>query len=197
MRYILIFTFIIFVLLIGCNQHGKIETSTSNDSFESDISKLIYQGSQFYFDKDFEMAEKSFVKAIEHKHASNYEYIESAYAFLGKIYNETESYDKTINVIESGLKLKFHTSELNKLIGIAYFKKEVIQESKMNFIEALNINPNTRECHYFLGLIYLLENKPYLALTEFEQELSICDNKAARNEIRKLKEGGITIKERK
>ena len=190
MRHILALTFVIYALFIGCIQHEEIEISNISDNSTSDISKLIYQGSQYYFNQNYTMAEKLLVEAIEHKHAADYKYIESAYVFLGKIYNKTGSYEKTIDVIKSGLRLKFHTSELNKLLGVAYFKKGNMQKAKRNFIEALNINPSAVECHYFLGLVYLRENKPYLALTEFEKELSICDNKEVIDEIRKLREKG-------
>ncbi len=187
MKYLLTGYFVFVICLIGCSQSQEKDTAKAISGFKNEIVELIYNGTQCYFNGDLNEAEKLFTKAIEHEYASNYLYIEIAYSFLGKIYNKSNLFDKTIKTLENGTKLTTNTGSLKKLISIAYYNKNLLDKAENNFIEALNINPKTRECHYYLGMIYLKKNRPDFAFNEFKRELEICDNDLAKTEIIKIK----------
>ena len=123
--------------------------------------------------KSFDNAKVHFKKAIELK--PDYA---AAKNNLGTVYLATEDWDAAIvsfrEVLGDLLYATPHFAYSN--LGLAYFHKGDYRQAEINYLKALDIEPNFVLALRGLGKTYLAMNQPSAAISEFEKAIQQAPN---------------------
>ncbi len=89
------------------------------------------------------------------------------YLELGKLHIEKESYREAIVYFEKYNKTKFSNPYVYYYLGVCYFHLKAYDMAETNLLKSIQMNINTNEPHYYLGLIYSITGNFDKALEEF------------------------------
>jgi type IV pilus assembly protein PilF len=146
----------------------KAEELYPNDHLLQNDLGLVYMAK-----KSFDNAEVHFKKAIELKP----EYA-AAKNNLGTVYLATENWDAAIasfrEVLGDLLYATPHFPYSN--LGLAYFHKGDYRQAELNYLKALEIEPNFVLALRGLGKTYLAMNRISAAISEFEKAVQQAPN---------------------
>ena len=132
-------------------------------------------GSIYARQKKYDEAEKAFKTAIEQNPN-----LPDAYNGLANIYNAQRRFDEAAAASAQANKLAAATGagggDANSLFnqGIILWNSGKIAEAKAQFEEAVKVDPNLAEAHYWLGMASLNEGKMPEAVAEFEKYLELA-----------------------
>jgi protein O-GlcNAc transferase len=125
--------------------------------------------------KNYDEAEKAFKTAIEQNPS-----LPDAYNGLANIYNSQRKFDEAAKASAEAQKLLAQSgggggdasTAFNQ--GVILWNSGKIAEAKSQFEEAIKIDPNLAEAHYWLGMANVNEGKLPEAVTEFEKYLELA-----------------------
>ncbi len=132
-------------------------------------------GSIYARQKKYDEAEKAFKTALEQNPN-----LPDAYNGLANIYNAQRRFDEAAAASAQANKLAAATGagggDANSIFnqGIILWNSGKIAEAKTQFEEAVKIDPNLAEAHYWLGMANVNEGKLPEAVTEFEKYLELA-----------------------
>ena len=126
--------------------------------------------------KDYAKAEEAFKKAVELKPDSA-----EPYNALANVYNAQKKFEDAAKMTEQATKLAgagggMSGGNADALFnqGVIFWNAGKIPEAKKQFEEALKINPNHAESHYWVGMANLNEGKLPEAAAGFEEYLKLA-----------------------
>lgn len=124
--------------------------------------------------KDYGKAEEMYKKALEHKA----DYVE-AYNGLANIYNAQKKFDEAGKASAEAARLAGGSASgasadalFNQ--GIIYWNSSNVADARKQFEEAIKVDPNHAEAHYWLGMALVNEGKLAEAGPSFEEYLKLA-----------------------
>ncbi len=106
------------------------------------------------------------------------------------IFDREGSSDEAINAMIDSRKTFPANPSLAFQLGLLYLREDKIDEAGGQFLQAVRIDQNYANAHYFLGLVFDKKDKKDLAIKEFEKVLELNKgNKLVEKILENLKEG--------
>ena len=91
---------------------------------------------------------------------------------LGKTLTESYGFDEAQPIIERILQLEPNNANAYRMRGMAFYQQKPtpqrLQQAEAAFKKVIELTPQDFEAHRHLGRVYMLMNKPHLAMEEFE-----------------------------
>ncbi|MCF8721944.1 tetratricopeptide repeat protein [Nitrospina gracilis] len=156
------------------NDAQKYNTLNMRDKYYQELFEIVKQvpddpfyrvalGAAYFKDRKYAQAEKSFLRAVQ----LNSEYMQ-AYQYLGRLYMETEKWDRAIVYLNKSLEASklLNPQQLYNWLAFSYYQNGQYNEAERTWQKALDIKDND-QIRVNLALAYKKAEQYELAYKSF------------------------------
>jgi tetratricopeptide (TPR) repeat protein len=118
---------------------------------QDNLNDLFIQGEQYFFQKKYEIAEKTLLKVIEKDTAHP-----KAYSYLGDINLFNRRYDNALKYYNLAKEVSARPGYEYFRMGQIYVELKNSDEGLKHFLSAYNIDPSFKPSLYQIGYVYLI-----------------------------------------
>jgi len=100
--------------------------------------------------------------------------------YLGMTYMKVGDYDNAIEQLQTAIRLRYrmNDAQMYYALGVAFFKKDMMDKALDYFEMAEKLNPDLLETHMYLGMVYGNMGNKEKAIDQFEASLKLQPSNA-------------------
>jgi tetratricopeptide (TPR) repeat protein len=142
-----------------------------------DVENLFYLGNAFYYDKNYDRAEKSYDQCLN----INPDLSEAHYN-LGVLLQELERYEEAEREYKEVIRSNPDDAKAHSNLGVLLDDLERYEEAEREYKEAIRSNPDDAEAHGNLGSLYSQTGRVEEAKEELEIAKRLFDEQGRQKE---------------